>query len=132
MIDYSIIPEEKFLHCKISADIKLVDFCNYVNLLVTDDDYDPKLDAIIHVSETTALNYAKEAPGIGQFFTQYLLQRKGIAWAFVMSSQTTMSLTRLVMEHIDTRDIEVGYFFTETEARQWIKKLRQDKKAIAV
>ncbi len=132
MIKYSIITQENLLHCDISGSVKLLDFSNYVNSLVLDTSYHPQLNSIIHVSETTKLNYAKEAVSIGQFFTQYLLLRKGIAWAFVMSSRTTMGLTRLVVDEIDTRDIDVNYFYSEADAKKWIAKLKQDKEAIAV
>lgn len=40
-----------------------------------------------------------------------------------MSSQTTMGLTRLVMEEVDISPINVAYFFTEAEAKKWIAEL---------
>lgn len=128
MIDYSITSEENLLHCNISGEIKLVDFTDYINKLVADEKYHPKLNTIIKISESTAISYANEAAGIGQFFSQFILQRKGVAWAFVMSSQTTMGLTRLVMEEVDASPINVGYFFTENEAKKWIAELKLIKK----
>jgi len=124
MIDYSITSEENLLHCNISGEVKLVDFTNYINKLVADEKFHPKLNTIIKICESTALSYAKEAAGIGQFFSQFILQRKGVAWAFVMSSQTTMGLTRLVMEEVDASPINVGYFFTDGEAKKWIAELK--------
>ncbi len=124
MIDYSIISEENILHCNISGEVKLMDFSNYISTLVADEKYHPKLDTIIKVAESAAISYANEAAGIGQFFSQFVLQREGVAWAFVMSSQTTMGLTRLVMEEVDVSPINVGYFLTESEAKKWIAELK--------
>lgn len=128
MIAYSIALEENILHCNIFGEIKLVDFTDYINKLIADEKYHPKLDTIIKICESTTLSYANEAAGVGRFFSEFLLQRKGVAWAFVMSSQTTMGLTRLVMEEVDTSPINVGYFFTESEAKKWIAELKLIKK----
>lgn len=68
MIDYSIISEENLVHCNISGEIKLVDFADYINTLIADEKYHPKLNSIIKICETTALSYANEAAGVGQFF----------------------------------------------------------------
>jgi hypothetical protein len=120
MINYSILAEENLLFCNISEEIKLLDLTNYINQLLNDKNFHSKLNAIINISENTKINYASEAAGIGRFFTHFLQQRKHIAWAFVMSSNTTMSLTRLVVDEIDCSSIYVDYFSTEEEAKKWI------------
>lgn len=123
MIDYSIIEEEKLLYCNISGKIKLLNFTDYIDQLVMDEKFHPKLNTIIKISENTTISYANEAAGIGQFFTQFVQQRKGVAWAFVMPNETTMGLTRLIMEEVDSSPINVGYFNTEEEAKKWIAGL---------
>ena len=123
MIEYSINPEENLLYCNISKDIKLVSFTDYINELVADKKFHPQLNTIINISENTSISYAKEAAGIGQFFSEFLLQRKGVAWAFVMSSNTTMGLTRLIIDEIDSSPINIGYFNTEAEAKKWISEM---------
>ena len=123
MIEYSINPEENLLYCNISKDIKLLNFTDYINELVADKKFHPQLNTIINISENTSISYAKEAAGIGQFFSEFLLQRKGVAWAFVMSSNTTMGLTRLIIDEIDSSPINIGYFNTEAEAKKWISEM---------
>ena len=123
MIEYSINTEENLLYCNISKEIKLVNFTDYINELVADKKFHPQLNTIINVSENTSISYAKEAAGIGQFFSQFVLQRKGVAWAFVMSSNTTMGLTRLIIDGIDSSPINIEYFNTETEAKKWISEM---------
>lgn len=123
MIEYSINAEENLLYCNISKEIKLVNFTDYINELVADKKFHPQLNTIINISENTSISYAKEATGIGQFFSEFLLQRKGVAWAFVMSSNTTMGLTRLIIDEIDSSPINIGYFNTEVEAKKWISEM---------
>jgi len=123
MIDYSINTEEKLLYCNISGAIKLVNFTDYINELVVDEKFHHKLNTIISVSENTSISYANEAAGIGKFFSEFVQQRKGAAWAFVMSSNTTMGLTRLIIDEIDSSPININYFNTEGEAKKWIAEL---------
>jgi len=127
MIDYSINTEEQLLYCYISEEIKLVNFTDYINELVADEKFHHQLNTIINVSENTSISYANEAPGIGQFFSQFVLQRRGVAWAFVMSSNTTMGLARLIIEEIDSSPINIEYFSTEAEAKNWISELESAK-----
>jgi len=127
MIEYSINTEEKLLYCNISGEIKLVNFTDYINELVANEKFHHQLNTIINVSENTSISYASEAAGIGQFFSEFILQRKGVAWAFVMSSNTTMGLARLIVEEIDSSPINIEYFSTEAEAKKWIAELESTK-----
>lgn len=123
MIDYSINNEENLLYCNIYGETRLLDFTDYINQLVSDEKFNPKLNTVININENTSLSYANEAHGIGQFFSQFLQQRQGVAWAFVMSNNTTMGLVRLIMEEVDSSPITVNYFNTEVEAKKWIAEL---------
>ncbi len=125
MIDYSINSEENLLYCNIHSETKLLDFTDYINQLVADEKFHPKLNTIININENTSMSYASEAHGIGQFFSQFLQQRKGAAWAFVMSNNTTMGLARLIMDEVDSSPITVNYFSTEAEAKKWIAELER-------
>ena len=123
MIDYSIATEEKLLYCNISGQISLLNFTAYIHKLVADEKFHPKLNTIIKVSENTKISYANEAAGIGEFFSQFVQQRKGVAWAFVIRSIITMGLTRLIVDEIDSSPINIDYFETEEEAKKWIAGL---------
>lgn len=126
MIDYSINTKENLLHCNISGEVKLLNFTDYINQLVLDEKFHAKLNAIISVSDNTIISYANEAAGIGKFFSEFVQQRKGVAWAFVMSSNTTMGLTRLIIDEIDSSPININYFNTEGEAKKWIAELESE------
>ena len=126
MIEYSINPTEQLLYCYISGEVKLIDFTDYINKLVADENFHTKLNTIINIDESTKISYANDAAGVGEFFSQFLLQRKGVAWAFVMKSQITMGLARFIMEEVDTSPIKVAYFYTEEEAKKWIEGLSLD------
>lgn len=123
MIDYSIVSEENLLHCNISGNINLLNFTDYIHQLVADEKFHPKLNTIIKVSENTKISYAKEAAGIGEFFSQFVQQRKGVAWAFVIKNKITTGLTRLIIDEIDSSLININYFETEEEAKKWIAGL---------
>lgn len=123
MIEYSIDTAEQILYCNISEEVRLFDFTEYVKNLVADDKFNVKLNTIIKIEENTKISYANEAAGIGEFFSHFILQRKGVAWAFVMKSQITMGLARLIMDEVDTSPITVEYFFTEEEAKEWMEGL---------
>ena len=123
MIEYSIAPDDQLLYCNISGETKLLDFTDYISELVVDEKFHPKLNTIININENTKISYANEAAGIGEFFTQFVQQRKGIAWAFVMSNKITMGLAQLIVDEVDTSPINVAYFETEEEAKKWIVSL---------
>ncbi len=127
MIDYSINEDENILYCNISGETNSLYFTNYINRLVNDAKYHMKLNAIINISENTNVSYEKDGAWIGSFFTQYLMQRENIAWAFVTPSNLTMGLVRLIMERVDTSSIDVAYFSTEAEAKNWIAERVNEK-----
>ncbi len=85
--------------------------------------YNLKLNTIINIHESTAMSYSSGAASIGNFFSQYLRQRKGVAWAFVMRSNITMWLAKLMMAEVDSSPIDVEYFQTEAEAKKWFVEL---------
>ena len=123
MIDYVINEEENLLYCNIEGRIRLIDFTDYVSKVVVDKKFHPKINTIIKISEDTEISFANEAAGFGQFFSQHIQKRKGVAWAFVMSNNITMGLARLFMEEVDTTPIDLDYFNTEEEAKKWIASL---------
>ncbi len=123
MIDYSINAEENIIYCNISGETTFLDFTRYMNALVADKKYHLKLNTIINIDETTAMSYSSGAASIGNFFSQYLRQRKGAAWAFVMRSNITMGLAKLIMAEVDSSPIDVEYFQTEAEAKKWFAEL---------
>ena len=128
MIDYSIASEENLLFCNISGHINLLNFTYYINQLVADEKFHPKLNTIIKVSENTKICYASEAAGIGEFFSHFVQQRKGVAWAFVITSEITTGLTRLIINEIDSSPINIEYFTTEEEAKKWITSLEENNR----
>jgi len=127
MIDYLISEDENILYCNISGETNSLYFTNYINRLTSDTKYHMKLNAIINISENTNVSYAKDGAWIGEFFTQYLLQRENVAWAFVTPSNITMGLVRLIMERVDTSSIDVAYFNAEIEAKKWIAERVKEK-----
>ena len=123
MIDYSINANENIIYCNISGETTFLDFTHYINALVADEKYHLKLNTIINIHQNTEMSYSGGAASIGNFFSQYLQQRKGLAWAFVMSSNITMGLAKLIMDEVDSSPIDVAYFQTEEEAKKWFAEL---------
>ena len=123
MINYSILPEQGLMYCDVSGHLKLLDISAYVQNLMSDENYNPKLKTIIKVKEGTTLNYSREADDLRKFFLLYIQQRKGAAWAFVVPNKTTEEITNLVFDGVDLSPINVGYFDNETAARSWLSDI---------